>query len=232
MEDLEWGDHLIVGDSTKVGATKNRARGKTGGSSSKAPAEAPAAKRPRRDLAQPVPKPVRPPKADALKEEFLKLLDDLGKGQFTRKPVLPFLLKNDPIRLGSDCAGYCSEAMALEQCGVKFEQTFICEADRKTRHLNYLLHGTKIKYYKDIRSRIQESTPRVHVYAFGPPCQGLSGAWMRVPMCVPRSWARVPGCALRLHAVESIANCIDAQAAFPTHRRDCLIPACVGLGAR
>eukprot|EP00969_Alexandrium_andersonii_P002302 100343-Alexandrium_andersonii.AAC.1 len=60
MEELEWGDHLIVGDSTKVGATKKRARRKSDGTSSKAPA----AKRPRRDLAQPVHKPVRPPKAD------------------------------------------------------------------------------------------------------------------------------------------------------------------------
>eukprot|EP00974_Lingulodinium_polyedra_P073819 7149743-Lingulodinium_polyedra.AAC.1 len=68
MEDLEWGDHLIMDDSSKVRTPKTRAKRKSEGSSSKAPA----AKRPRRDLAQPVPKPVRLPKADSLKEEFLK----------------------------------------------------------------------------------------------------------------------------------------------------------------
>ena len=133
------------------------------------------------------------------KSQFLGMLDSLGEGPpVEKKNVGDDRKPGARIRVGSDCAGYCSEALALELCNIDYELVFACEKDRCARHICYQLHGTKgVKYYKDVTRRDHRSAPMVDLYVFGPPCQGFAKSGAQAGVNDPRSF-------VLLHCLEYI----------------------------
>ena len=94
------------------------------------------------------------------------------------------------ITVGSDCAGLCSEGIALELLGVKHKHLFACEMNPSVRHLLYEAYGKKaMKYYSDVTTRRHDLTPKVDLYCFGAPCQPFSPAGRGKGMTDPRSKA-------------------------------------------
>ena len=113
---------------------------------------------------------------------------------------------SDPIRVGSDCAGYCSEVLALEQLNIKHVLVFVCEKDRTARHMCYRPHGTEgVKYYKDVARRRHATAPRVDLYVFGPPCQGFSKGGAQAGVNDPRSHV--------------LLHCLESKTPMANHRR-------------
>jgi DNA-cytosine methyltransferase len=84
---------------------------------------------------------------------------------------------NTVLKLGGDCDGLCTAAVALETMGVKFEHVFASEKDGATRSVLYGNHDVT-KVYKDCSSmaRSASRTPKCNVYVAGPPCQPWSRA--------------------------------------------------------
>jgi DNA-cytosine methyltransferase len=96
----------------------------------------------------------------------------------------------DCITIGSDCAGLCSEGIALELLGVKHKHLFACESNSAVRHLLYEAFGKNaMVYYRDVTTRCHELTPKVDLYCFGAPCQPFSPAGRGKGMTDPRSKA-------------------------------------------
>ena len=94
------------------------------------------------------------------------------------------------ITVGSDCAGLCSEGIALELLGVKHRHLFACEVNPTVRHLLYKAYGkTTMQYYCDVTTRRHDLTPKVDLYCFGAPCQPFSPAGQGKGMTDPRSKA-------------------------------------------
>jgi DNA-cytosine methyltransferase len=94
------------------------------------------------------------------------------------------------ITIGSDCAGLCSEGIALELLGVHHRHMFACEMNPSVRHLLYHAYGKKaMLYYTDVTTRRHDLTPTVDLYVFGPPCQPFSPAGQGKGMTDPRSKA-------------------------------------------
>jgi DNA-cytosine methyltransferase len=84
---------------------------------------------------------------------------------------------NTVLKLGGDCDGLCTAAVALETMGVKFEHVFASEKDCAARSVLYGNHDVT-KVYKDCSSmsRSASRTPKCNVYVAGPPCQPWSRA--------------------------------------------------------
>ncbi len=81
------------------------------------------------------------------------------------------------VSLGSDCAGYSSEGIALELLHVPHKHAFASEKDAKKRHLLYAAHGKRsMKYFADVTTRDHSLCPEVDLYVFGAPCQPWSPA--------------------------------------------------------
>jgi len=93
------------------------------------------------------------------------------------------------ITVGSDCAGLCSEGIALELLGVKHRHLFACEVNPTVRHLLYEAYGKAMQYYSDVTTRRHDLTPKVDLYCFGAPCQPFSPAGQGKGMTDPRSKA-------------------------------------------
>jgi DNA-cytosine methyltransferase len=94
------------------------------------------------------------------------------------------------ITIGSDCAGLCSEGIALELLGVKHRHMFACERNQSVRRLLYEAYGKKaMVYFSDVTTRRHDLAPKVDLYVFGPPCQPFSPAGQGKGMTDPRSQA-------------------------------------------
>jgi len=90
---------------------------------------------------------------------------------------LPF---DNRIRVGSDCAGYCSDHIAMTLLGVQTELVFLSEKDAGKRELlkaanpDVDFSGTIV--YHDITRRNNEEAPYVDFFCSGAPCQPWSQA--------------------------------------------------------
>ena len=94
------------------------------------------------------------------------------------------------ITIGSDCAGLCSEGIALELLGVKHRHMFTSEMNKSVRHLLYNAYGKgSMTYYTDVTARRHDLVPKVDIYVFGPPCQPFSPAGQGKGVTDPRSHA-------------------------------------------
>ena len=99
-------------------------------------------------------------------------------------------LMGNCITIGSDCAGLCSEGIALELLGVKHRHMFACEVNDTVRHLLYQAYGKRaMVYYRDVTTRRHDLAPKVDLYCFGAPCQPFSPAGQGKGMTDPRSKA-------------------------------------------
>jgi len=83
-------------------------------------------------------------------------------------------------RLGSDCAGYGSDYLALKLHGVKVETSFCAEIDPQKVALLHRVHDlyndTDFVLHRDIKDRDNTATPRCDVFITGAPCQAYSTA--------------------------------------------------------
>lgn len=96
----------------------------------------------------------------------------------------------ESLTIGSDCAGLCSEGIALELLGVKHQHMFASEVNDSVRHLLYETYGKHgMKYYRDVTTRDHDLAPTVDLYCFGAPCQPFSPAGHGKGMADPRSTA-------------------------------------------
>ncbi|CAK0901360.1 unnamed protein product [Prorocentrum cordatum] len=80
----------------------------------------------------------------------------------------------DITRLGGDCDGLCSHAVALEMIIGKdrISHEFASEIDQQTRAVMQANHGIKKVYHScKTADRTVSQVPKVDVYAAGPPCQ-------------------------------------------------------------
>ena len=106
------------------------------------------------------------------------------------KPLTNDTSRDDCITIGSDCAGLCSEGIALELLGVKHRHLFACEVNETVRHLLYEAYGKHgMTYYRDVTARRHDLAPAVDLYCFGAPCQPFSPAGQGKGMTDPRSAA-------------------------------------------
>ena len=97
---------------------------------------------------------------------------------------------HDSLTIGSDCAGLCSEGIALELLGVKHRHMFASELNDSVRHLLYDAYGKRaMQYYRDVTTRDHDLAPKVDLYCFGAPCQPFSPAGQGKGMTDPRSKA-------------------------------------------
>jgi hypothetical protein len=80
------------------------------------------------------------------------------------------------LTVGSDCAGLCSEGLALELLGIPHKHIFAAESNPQVRKLIRNLHGDSIQYFDDVVTRDNAAAPKVHLYVFGAPCQPWSPA--------------------------------------------------------
>ena len=84
------------------------------------------------------------------------------------------------VRLGSDCAGYGSDYLALKLNGVKVETSFCAEIDPQKVALLHRVHDwyndTDFLLYRDIKDRDNTAAPGCDVFITGAPCQAYSTA--------------------------------------------------------
>lgn len=103
---------------------------------------------------------------------------------------LSTLAQHTDITIGSDCAGLCAEAVALELLGIKHKHAFASELNRDVRHLLYQTYGRRTQmYYRDVTRRNHDEAPGVDLYVFGAPCQPFSPAGLGSGFGDPRSSA-------------------------------------------
>jgi DNA-cytosine methyltransferase len=80
------------------------------------------------------------------------------------------------ITLGSGCSGWCSEAFALEDMGLKFSHEFGCDNHLPCKLACKLLHPKIRHWFDDITSDVFQSAPTVDLFFGGFPCQPFSTA--------------------------------------------------------
>ena len=78
-----------------------------------------------------------------------------------------------PLRVGSDCAGMCTELHALEQLRVPYTHAFCSEVWEPAIRYIRSNHSPKVLYH-DMRERELEATPAVDLYVCSSPCQPVS----------------------------------------------------------
>ncbi len=81
-----------------------------------------------------------------------------------------------PLTLGSDCAGLCSEGVALELLGISHKHVFAAESNPQVQKLIRTMHGDSIEYFDNVVTRDNAAVPQVQLYVFGAPCQPWSPA--------------------------------------------------------
>lgn len=102
------------------------------------------------------------------------------------KPA-PDVLDHAPkkIRLGSDCAGYGTDRVALALCGLETTVAFTSEADHAKRPMLAAVHALfgdreeSTKSYKNVCTRKNATTPQCDLFIAGPPCPAFSKAGKR-----------------------------------------------------
>ena len=84
------------------------------------------------------------------------------------------------VRLGSDCAGYGSDFLALTFCGVNVETVFCAEIDSQKiallRQAHDLFNDTQFTIFKDVKDRDNAGAPECDIFITGAPCQAYSTA--------------------------------------------------------
>jgi DNA-cytosine methyltransferase len=87
------------------------------------------------------------------------------------------------ITVGSDCAGYGSDFIALKLLGIDATLVFVAEKDAGKRELLRAAHKeldfNNIIVYHDITKRDNDEAPYVDVYFTGAPCQAWSQAGLK-----------------------------------------------------
>ena len=79
-----------------------------------------------------------------------------------------------PVRIGSDCTGLGTEAIALKLGGIAATHVFGSEINKATRKIYREVHGTSgAPVHHDVLGR--KAAPSCDLYVAGPPCQAWSG---------------------------------------------------------
>jgi len=79
-----------------------------------------------------------------------------------------------PVRIGSDCTGLGTEALALKLGGIAATHVFGSETNEATRNIYREVHGTSsAPVHHDVLGR--KAAPSCDLYVAGPPCQAWSG---------------------------------------------------------
>ena len=84
-----------------------------------------------------------------------------------------------PIRLGTDCSGWDSIALALTGLGVDFHHVFASDTNKAAEKTVKLNHRPDI-WFPDVRGRQIGLMPKVDIYHCGFPCQSFSSAGRRL----------------------------------------------------
>jgi hypothetical protein len=88
--------------------------------------------------------------------------------------------------MGSDCTGYSSEYLAVEQMGLsnRIDHKFACDKDPAVRAVLEMNFDIE-RVYKDVTTRKLEDTPFVNYYVNTSPCENFSIQGLEAAYSVP-----------------------------------------------
>lgn len=95
-----------------------------------------------------------------------------------------------PLKVGSDCTGLATEALALHLLGIPTKTLFVSEVDETKINLLSAMHSMvgsdKYRLFKNIHNRDPTHTPFVDLYISGAPCPAWSSAGLSRGLDDPR----------------------------------------------
>jgi DNA (cytosine-5)-methyltransferase 1 len=88
---------------------------------------------------------------------------------------MPMQSQVSVVRLGTDCSGMETPAMALKNLGVCVEHSFSCDINKHAKTTIMANFPPKV-FYEDLTARDNKTAPAVDLYVAGFPCQPFSTA--------------------------------------------------------